>query len=147
MKKLEQIDLFENLNVLPPEVLAIYVEFSDELTYEKCACLLKRMKDVGYTFEYYLDAIPFNLKKYNKMNKIRYYINSLGEVPDNLLPTRKNNLEVNLNRDSKGFNLHLFDGNFYLFSIIASDIESIQSYINVNNLTITNNYIKKLSKK
>lgn len=60
-----EIDLFENSDLLPPEVLVIYKEFPDELTYEECACFLEQMEALGYTFEYYLDALPFNLKKIN----------------------------------------------------------------------------------
>jgi len=153
MEKLDQVDLFENHNLLPPEVLAIYDEFPDKLTYEECACFLQRMEAVGYSFEYYLDALPFNLKKYTnknniktKMNKIRSFTDSLGKAPDNLLPIKKNNLELNLNRDSKGFNLHLFDGSSYLFSITAVDRESIQSYLSINNLTIKNDYENKMFK-
>lgn len=65
MKKLELVDLFENHNLLPHEVLAIYAEFPDELSYEECAYFLQLMKAVGYTFEYYLDSLPFNLRKLN----------------------------------------------------------------------------------
>ena len=65
MTSLEQIDLFENSDLLPPEVLVICKEFPDVLTYEECAYFLKRMEALGYTFEYYLDALPFNLKKIN----------------------------------------------------------------------------------
>jgi hypothetical protein len=65
MASLKQIDLFENSDLLPPEVLDIYKEFPDELTYEECAIFLKRLESLGYTFEYYLDAVPFNLKKIN----------------------------------------------------------------------------------
>jgi len=65
MTSLEQIDLFESSDLLPPEVLNIYKEFPDELTYNQCAYFLKRMEALGYTFEYYLDAVPFNLKKIN----------------------------------------------------------------------------------
>lgn len=81
------------------------------------------------------------------MDKIRSYTDSLGKAPDNLLLIKKNNLELNLNRESKSFILHLFDGSSYLFSITAVDRESIQSYVNVNNLSIINDYEKKIFKK
>ena len=74
------------------------------------------------------------------MEKIRIYADSLGREPDILLPNNKNKLELNLYRDSKSYNLHLFDGNTYLFSITAVDRESIKSYMSINILTIKNDF-------
>lgn len=57
-------DLFESIESLPAKVQAILSEFSEEAqTYESCSKLLSLCEAEGYTFEYYLDAIPFNLTK------------------------------------------------------------------------------------
>jgi hypothetical protein len=58
------MDLFETPQNIPTRVLKILNEYDngDELSYEQCAEMLTRCEAVGYTFEYGLDAIPFNLK-------------------------------------------------------------------------------------
>jgi hypothetical protein len=57
-------DLFETIETLPYKVQLILSEFAqDDNTYEACADLLRRCEAEGYTFEYGLDAIPFNLTK------------------------------------------------------------------------------------
>lgn len=65
---LEQIgyeDLFTNhLEELPQEVLEIINKYSSEdNTYEVCGNLLNELEPLGYSFEYGLDATPYNLKK------------------------------------------------------------------------------------
>ena len=55
-------DLFPNYEILPPKVRGILATFKDE-TYEECERILSKLKAYGYTFEYYLDALPFNLTK------------------------------------------------------------------------------------
>ncbi len=58
------IDLFETPENLPIEIIDLMNEFSYiGTTYENCEILLKKCLKIGYTFEYGLDAIPFNLKK------------------------------------------------------------------------------------
>jgi hypothetical protein len=58
------MDLFETPENIPTRVLKILNEYDngDELSYEQLAEMLTRCEAVGYTFEYYLDAVPFNLK-------------------------------------------------------------------------------------
>jgi hypothetical protein len=51
-------DLFET----PKEVLDILAQFEDN-TYEECERILNKLERIGYTYEYGLDAEPFNLKK------------------------------------------------------------------------------------
>ena len=58
----QELDLFEYYEDLPQEVQNIILTFEDE-TYEECERLLKELKPYGYTFEYYLDASPYNLTK------------------------------------------------------------------------------------
>ena len=56
------MDLFEVIITLPQEVQDVIATFEDE-TYDECRRLLDELEPLGYTFEYYLDAVPFNLKK------------------------------------------------------------------------------------
>lgn len=60
------IDLFSTPDALPSEVLSIIGKFEDlhfDLSYDNCADLVKQLNSVGYTCEYGLDAVPFNLQK------------------------------------------------------------------------------------
>jgi hypothetical protein len=60
----ETNDLFNDWENLPEEVQAILDKYRDwENDYRVCEELLKELKAVGYTFEYGLDAVPFNLRK------------------------------------------------------------------------------------
>jgi len=58
-------DLFEFTELIPAEVQNIFTDVNpfDEYTYEECGNMLKACEAKGYTFEYGLDAVPFNLKK------------------------------------------------------------------------------------
>lgn len=57
-------DLFETIEMLPEEMQQILSEFAEEdNTYDACADLLSICEAQGYTFEYGLDASPFNLTK------------------------------------------------------------------------------------
>ena len=53
-------DLFKNLELLPSNVLAIINEFKQ---HEDCEKLVERLNEVGYTCEFDLGAIPYNLSK------------------------------------------------------------------------------------
>lgn len=58
------IDLFERYNELPLEVQDVLRKYSDwDATYEECAALLSDMNSVGFTFDYYLDAEPYYLRR------------------------------------------------------------------------------------
>tara|TARA_R110000796_G_scaffold58413_8_gene135005 strand:- start:9416 stop:9601 length:186 start_codon:yes stop_codon:yes gene_type:complete len=59
---MEEEDLFNQYETLPQEVQDIILTFEDE-SYTECERLLKALKPYGYTFEYYLDASPYNLTK------------------------------------------------------------------------------------
>ena len=54
-------DLFEVWETLPQEVQDILEKYNGEETYENCEKMLQELKPLGYTFEYGLDAVPFNL--------------------------------------------------------------------------------------
>ncbi|MDR6548488.1 putative nucleic-acid-binding Zn-ribbon protein [Chryseobacterium rhizosphaerae] len=78
------IDLFEHLDQLPPEVQKIIEDYgeTESLEYSELEFFLKRIEAVGYTFEYGLDAIPFNLTKLinpNPMQKFTTQAQSLRE--------------------------------------------------------------------
>ncbi len=57
-----EIDLFEHYETLPQAVQNIIAEWHDE-SYEECDKMLARLEPLGYTFEYSLDASPYNLTK------------------------------------------------------------------------------------
>lgn len=59
----ETADLFEQYDKLPKKLVAIFDKYSDDQTYENCEKMLKEIEPLGYTFEYGLDACPYDLKK------------------------------------------------------------------------------------
>ncbi len=57
-------DLFDNYKNLPKEVIDIITKFDYLNTnYNICSKLVEQLNVVGYTCEYGLDAIPYNLQK------------------------------------------------------------------------------------
>ena len=57
-------DLFEHYETLPQEVQDVLEKHAtDDDTYENCQQLVEDLNKVGYTCDYYLDAVPFNLRK------------------------------------------------------------------------------------
>lgn len=57
-------DFFEFYEELPPKPRAVLEKYSlEDMTYESCASMLEEMEALGYTFEYYLDAVPYDLRK------------------------------------------------------------------------------------
>jgi hypothetical protein len=60
----EIIDLFEDQEKLPIEMQQLLEKFEEKDTsYSNCKKLLKKCLKLGYSFEYGLDAIPYNLQK------------------------------------------------------------------------------------
>jgi hypothetical protein len=60
----EEIDLFESYHLLPDEVRDILNKYGElDQTYENCASLEKELDALGYSMEYGLDAVPYNLRK------------------------------------------------------------------------------------
>ena len=57
-------DLFETPEVLPENVKAIIDKFNQsENDYNECQNLVSELESVGYTCDFGLDAVPFNLRK------------------------------------------------------------------------------------
>jgi hypothetical protein len=56
-------DLFEHYDNLPKELKKVLDKYPEVETYDDCEKMLKDMNKIGYTFDYYLDAIPYNLRK------------------------------------------------------------------------------------
>lgn len=57
-------DLFENVDKLPRRIKSALERFNEEgYTYETCKKYLMVFIQLGYRFEFGLDAIPFNLTK------------------------------------------------------------------------------------
>lgn len=64
------IDLFSTPDALPTSVLAILGKFAkSENDYKDCTLLVEELNSVGYTCEFGLDAVSFNLQKID-INKI-----------------------------------------------------------------------------
>ena len=56
------MDLFETPEKIPANVAEILDTFEDN-TYNECERILSLIEPIGYTFDYYLDATPYNLRK------------------------------------------------------------------------------------
>lgn len=64
MENINERDLFEYYEEQPQEVREILSRYElEELDYIECENLLKELNAVGYTFDYYLQAEPYNLRK------------------------------------------------------------------------------------
>jgi hypothetical protein len=59
-----KLDLFENYKDIPANLLILINEFEEkDNSYSNCKKLLKKCVKIGYSFDYGLDAIPYNLQK------------------------------------------------------------------------------------
>lgn len=61
----ETTDLFETPELIPDNVRAVFEKYDngDELSYEEIFKLHTEVEQLGYTFDYYLDAVPYDLRK------------------------------------------------------------------------------------
>jgi hypothetical protein len=57
-----KIDLFEYPELIPENVQSILNSFT-ECNYIELEKINNELKNIGYCFEYCLDAIPYNLRK------------------------------------------------------------------------------------
>lgn len=68
------MDLFETPELLPKEVQDIINNFNEkELSYENCQRLVEDLEKVGYTCEYGLDGVPFDLEE---METFDFYVDA-----------------------------------------------------------------------
>lgn len=66
MSQETEIDLFEHWEKLPKRVQNVLSKYADaDEDYENCAKMLSELEALGYTFDYYLDAVPYNLRLKN----------------------------------------------------------------------------------
>ena len=57
-------DMFQHMEHLPIEVQEVLKKYAEcDESYDVCSAMLKEMEAIGYTFEYYLDAEPYFLRK------------------------------------------------------------------------------------
>lgn len=56
-------DLFETPELIPDEIINILNQLNDNNTYIVCEQVLKQIEPLGFTFEYGLDAEPYNLRR------------------------------------------------------------------------------------
>ena len=57
-------DLFETPELIPAEIKVFFDDVEDEPNYLQLANIQKKCEQLGYTFDYYLDATPYNLRKF-----------------------------------------------------------------------------------
>ena len=58
------MDLFETPELLPQDVIAILQKYEyEDNTYEMCENLVADLEIVGYSCEFGLDAVPYQLQK------------------------------------------------------------------------------------
>lgn len=57
-------DLFETPELIPSDVMNIILTFNEN-TYEECERVKNELEELGYTFDYYLDAEPYALRIIN----------------------------------------------------------------------------------
>ena len=59
----DNIDLLKNYHLLPQDVQDALASFDEnEDGYKECARVLELVEQLGYTFDYYLDAVPYDLR-------------------------------------------------------------------------------------
>lgn len=60
------MDLFDHVDTLPQEVQEVLEKHSSmENSYEDCNKLIVELEAVGYTCDYGLDGVPYDLKQIN----------------------------------------------------------------------------------
>lgn len=72
------MDLFEHPDKLPDSVQVILDKYSEDWddSYDDCRNMLLEMEAVGYTFDYYLDAVPYDLRRIVKKGE-KYQLEEL----------------------------------------------------------------------
>lgn len=63
------IDLFEHFETLPEELKRILTKYEEcDNDYNVMAAMQAECEAIGYTFDYYLDAEPYNLRELKQIN-------------------------------------------------------------------------------
>lgn len=87
----EPLDLFEHAELIPPHIKAIFEKYEEEsmggATYELNRKILAEIEPLGYTFEYGLDADPYELRKMetNTTERLKEAIEVLNRVKKDVL--------------------------------------------------------------
>jgi hypothetical protein len=66
------IDLFEDYKNIPPELQKVLDKNDNNLMggdYRGLEKALKEVEKIGYTFDYYLNAVPYDLRPIGSMGK------------------------------------------------------------------------------
>jgi len=60
----DDIDLFDHYSRIPKKIRYIIETYTDvsEFSYDDCKAMLRQLEENGYTFDYGLDAQPYNLR-------------------------------------------------------------------------------------
>ena len=75
---MQHIDLFETPKKIPNKVYKILNEYWDKYedmaSYKDTQNMLNKIEKLGYTFDYYLDNVPFGLRPIGiKLNQLKGY--------------------------------------------------------------------------
>lgn len=62
-KRKVEVDLFEQFETLPQRVKDVICIYNESTNYEELDEMIEELELLGYTCEYSLDYVPFNLKK------------------------------------------------------------------------------------
>lgn len=103
----EEIDLFEHYETLPQNVQDVLAEHSDDdQDYESIAILQDKLEALGYTFDYGLDAVPYNLRKMAKGGKVGKVMREFkkgklrsGSKKDPVVKSRKQAIAIALSEE------------------------------------------------
>lgn len=88
----EFLDLFEHYDLLPPLVQQLLMDNAEEdNTYNNCEKLLLAVESLGFTFDYYLDAVPFGLREMGAEDKEQHKKKMAELVSDWQEATARNN--------------------------------------------------------
>lgn len=110
----EEIDLFEHYETLPEEVQSVLAEYSDDdQDYESIGILKDKLEALGYTFDYGLDAVPYDLRKMSAKG---------GSVVSDLPKNRR------ANKKYSHFAVRKSDGKIAAGWETLSDIESLKHF-------------------
>lgn len=118
------IDLFENSHLLPAEVQEVINRYGelDEPTYNNCEAMLKELEPLGYTFDYELDAIPYDLRPIRSNESLKliadilnaYYGKSVFEydktwprVQNTINRYERNDITLTYNEDTNEYQVTL----------------------------------------